>query len=42
MAISGHKTDSVSRRYNITSEEDLVAAAVKLGAHMARKRPAKD
>ena len=29
MAISGHKTESVFQRYNITSKDDLIAAAKK-------------
>ncbi len=34
MAISGHRTASVFRRYDITSEEDLRAAAVKIQAYV--------
>lgn len=34
MAISGHKTDSMFRRYNIVSENDVRAAAAKMDAYL--------
>ena len=33
MAISGHKTDAIFRRYDITDETDLAAAMIKLERH---------
>jgi len=47
MALSGHKTSSVFRRYDIISADDLNAAAEKLdaaltsGAHKKDRRQAK-
>ena len=37
MKISGHKTQSVFDRYNITSEEDLKKAANRLDAYIQQK-----
>jgi len=34
MAMLGHRTASVFRRYNITSAQDLVDGAVRLGAFL--------
>jgi len=31
MKISGHRTSSMFRRYNITSDEDLCAVAERMG-----------
>jgi len=35
MKISGHKTNSIFRRYNITDEDDLREAAKKRDAYIA-------
>jgi integrase len=40
MKISGHKTDSMERRYNIVDAEDLSLAKELLGRRMASIRPA--
>lgn len=42
MAISGHKTRAIFDRYNITSEADLLGAAVNLQAHIDEARRAGD
>jgi hypothetical protein len=34
MAISGHRTRAIFDRYNITSEADILGAAVKLQAYL--------
>ena len=38
MRLSGHKTASIFRRYDITSESDLVVAARQLEAARAREQ----
>jgi integrase len=38
MKISGHKTRSVFDRYNVTSEEDLRAAAIKLDGFIQQQK----
>ena len=38
MKISGHRTRSVFDRYNITSEEDLRAAAERLEGYIQQKK----
>jgi len=38
MKISGHKTRSVFDRYNVTSEEDLRAAATKLEGYIQKQK----
>jgi hypothetical protein len=40
MKISGHKTDSMERRYNIVDNEDLTLAKELLGRRMGAVRPA--
>jgi integrase len=35
MAISGHRTDAIFKRYNITSDEDLREAQSKLEGYVA-------
>jgi len=35
MAISGHRTDAIFRRYNITTDEDLRQAQGKLEGYIA-------
>jgi integrase len=40
MAISGHKTDSMFRRYDIVDEKDLRAAAAKLDTYLDQMREA--
>ncbi len=37
MTITGHKTDSVSRRYNITSDADKQEAVKKVAAYLAKR-----
>ena len=38
MKISGHKTDAVYRRYNITSDDDLREAVLKTQKYIASHR----
>jgi len=40
MSISGHKTDAVFRRYNITSTEDIKQAANKVAEYNSKRRNA--
>ena len=40
MSTSGHKTDSVFRRYNITSTEDIKQAAKKVAEYNSKRRKA--
>jgi len=35
MAISGHRTDAVLRRYDITTEDDLAEAAERVTTYVA-------
>jgi integrase len=39
MQISGHRTESVHRRYDIVVDADLKAAAEKLAAHHKKQAP---
>ncbi len=36
MSISGHRTDAVFRRYNITTEDDLAAAVERVTAYVEK------
>jgi hypothetical protein len=36
MLITGHRSQSVFDRYNITSEEDLIDAAEKVSVHVSK------
>jgi hypothetical protein len=40
MAMTGHKTEAVYKRYDIVSEQDLRDAAVKLAAAERRRAEA--
>ena len=39
MQISGHRTESVNRRYDIVVDADLKAAGEKLAAYHAKQAP---
>ena len=41
MKISGHKTNAMFRRYNITSVEDVMKAMGKVSNYNARKSASK-
>src|SRR5260370_23177538 len=41
MAISGHKTQAVFKRYNIVSGRDIKEAATKLESYLGRQKVAK-
>ena len=39
MKVSGHRTSSMFRRYNITSDEDLRAVAERMGMSLGITEP---